>query len=267
MNCLIIGAQKAGTTALARFLSEHPDVCVAPAKEAHLFDSPAFEDTRAYCDACYAEAFPNFSGQRIVLEATPIYMYLPIALGRIARYNPAMRLIAVLRNPSERAVSHYTMERRRGREPLSFAAAIAAEPFRLWYGRGDLAWGSVPRAKSYVHRGFYSRQIQEILRVFPRDQLLLLRMDDLRHDYEATMDAVYRFLSVPRPATLPAPREIRPNVALSAGAPPPDDAAGDIRLASWVPSLLAAVYRREITRLERLMETDLSGWRTPIRSR
>lgn len=258
VNCLIVGAQKSGTTALASFLAEHPDICVAPGKEVHLFDSPEFRDSREYCDARYAAAFPNFRGQRVVLEATPIYMYLPVAVQRMRRYNPELRVIAILRNPSARALSHYAMERGRRSEPLPLAAAFAAERFRLWRSRGDLSWGSAVRTKSYVDRGFYSRQIAQLLTCFPRDQLLLLRTDDLRDHHAATLEAVYRFLSIGRPETLPDAREIRPEAG--------DGAMTEGTMPSPMGStLLALVYRREIVRLERLMGVDLSCWRVPLR--
>lgn len=244
VNCLIIGAQKSGTTALASFLAEHPDICVAPAKEVHLFDAPDFEESREFCDARYAAAFPNFRGQAIVLEATPIYMYLPIAIERIRRYNDAIRLIAILRHPSERAVSHYAMERRRHTESLPLGAALLAEPFRLWRRRGDLAWDSAVRTKSYVDRGFYSRQIAHLTACFPRQQLLLLRTEDLREHHEATLETVYRFLGVARPDSLPIARAIRPDDSAAA--------AIDVRPSAWVSTLLALIFRREIGRLEAL---------------
>lgn len=106
---------------------------MAPAKEVHIFDSPTFD--AGQIDARYAAALPNYGGQRCVMEATPSYLYLPDVPGRIAQYNPAMRVIVLLRDPVERAVSHHHMERARVR--VAPAAARAG-------GRAD----SAPRGRT-----------------------------------------------------------------------------------------------------------------------
>lgn len=256
VNCLIVGAQKSGTTALAAFLAEHPGICVAPGKEVHLFDAPDFRDTREHCDAVYDAAFPNYRGQPVVLEATPIYMFLPAVAERIRRYNPAMRLIVMLRHPGERALSHYAMERTRQSETQSLAVALAAEPYRLRASRGDLSWQSAQRTKSYLSRGFYSRQIRRLESFFPREQILVLRNEDLRHRHAATLDSVYRFLAIAPPPTVPAARDVRPEVP---------DGGRPITAVPYLVSLaLALVYRREIARLERRLGLDLAAWRRPL---
>ncbi len=260
VNLLIVGAQKAGTTALASFLSEHPDVCMAPQKEVHLFDAPDFQDSAGFCDARYAEVFKECRGQRWTCDATPIYMYAPDIAPRIRRYNAHMRLIALLRNPVERALSHYAMERARQVERLPLAAALAAEPVRLWRHRHDLSWSSALRAHSYVDRGYYSRQIAHLLRYFPREQLLILRTDDLLRDHAGTLRRVYDFLEIDVPATLPEARQVRPSL----GHDPVErsDSLGRLCTPSVpVRAALRYVFKPELRRLERLLGWQLNDWR------
>ncbi len=254
VNCLIVGAQKSGTTALANFLGEHSEICIAPWKELHVFDAPDYEETPSFCDQQYARAFPNYHGQRWVVDATPAYLYLPFVAERIHRYNPEMRLIAILRNPVERAISHYAMEVSRLAEHLPLYAALAAEQLRLWRDRRNLAWTSSARAHSYVDRGFYSIQLQRLIDRFSREQILALRTDDLRHHHVETLERVYAFLGVERPARFPEQRYIRPVlgegvVERSMEAPP------------LARVLLKQIYRSEITRLENLLGWHLDDWR------
>lgn len=259
VNCVIVGAQKSGTTALASFLSQHPDICVAPAKEVHLFDAPDFQDTRQYASDRYAAAFPNFAGQSVVLDATPIYMYFPWVLDRIQRYNPQMKVIAILRHPAERAISHYAMERARGTEPLPMWAAFMLEPYRLWRHRGDTSWTAPGRTKSYLDRGFYSRQLAHLLTRFPRDQVLVLRTEHLWRDHAGTLGRTYRFLGVEAPVALPQARAVRPDIERQRVSAQPSTPA-------VLATVLATFYRREIARLEALTGEDLDEWRGPPRA-
>ncbi len=254
VNFVIAGAQKAGTTALAAFLAEHPEICMAPQKEVHLFDAPDYVDSTAFCDERYRQAFPNYHGQPLVGEATPIYMYLPVCVARIQRYNPAMRLIVLLRHPAERALSHHAMERSRQAEPWPLLAALAAEPFRLWRAAGSLEWSSAVRTHSYLDRGFYSRQIANLLEHFPREQLLVLRTEELLAHHAETLRRVYTFLGAEEPAVLPASRQVRPGAELGA------DEARPTRPAA-VASALKWIYRSELARLEKLLGWRLDSWK------
>ncbi len=254
VNCLIVGAQKSGTTALARFLGEHREICMAPRKELHVFDAPDYEDRPDFCDQRYARAFPNYHGQRWIIEATPAYLYLPSVAERIHRYNPDVRLIAILRNPVERALSHYSMEVSRRAERLPFYAAFAAEPFRLWRDGKNFAWTSSVRVHSYLDRGFYSIQLQRLIERFSREQILALKTDDLRHHHVETLERVYTFLEIERPPCPPEPRYIRPLLGEGVVERP-------VEVPPLVRALLRQIYRNEITRLEHLLGWQLDEWR------
>lgn len=198
VNFLIVGAQKSGTTALAKFLAQHKEVCIAPGKEIHLFDAPDFDD-RAKINEInkkYREAFSNYSGQKLMGEATPSYMFLPWATKRIYDYNPDMKLIFLLRDPVQRAVSHYSMSVYSRKEWLPLKLAIHAEPYRLWRSKNDQSFDSSLRWHSYLSRGFYTQQIRRLLRYFPLHQMLFIKTESLLTNHEQTLLQIYNFLKV-----------------------------------------------------------------------
>lgn len=201
VNFLIAGAQKGGTTALFDYLGDYPDVALSNEKELHFFDDEAQAWPAPDYDAYHAH-FPAPDG-RPCGEATPIYGYWPDSLERIAAYNPAMRLILVLRDPVQRAWSGWRMEYARGVETEPFAWCIRQGRQRLF---GAEPWGH-HREFSYVERGFYGEQVERLLGLFPREQLLVLTSDGLQGDPTAALGAVRGFLGLP-PAPAPAPRQV-----------------------------------------------------------
>lgn len=207
VDFLVAGVQKGGTTALFDYLRLHPALNMAPAKEVHFFDDESV-DWAAPDYGAYHAAFPDREGVRG--EATPIYIYWPGALERIAAYNPAMRLILLFRDPVERAWSHWKMERTRTEtEPFSWC---------IREGRARVAGAAdgsgAHRVHSYVERGFYGAQLRRLLSIFPREQVLLLGSDSLRRDPERILGNACDFLKIPRFA------EVAP---IESHVGPPDD--------------------------------------------
>ncbi|MGZ5987061.1 MAG: sulfotransferase domain-containing protein, partial [Caulobacteraceae bacterium] len=187
---VIAGAQKGGTTALFDYLGEEPGLALSREKEVHFFDDEA-QDWARPDYAAYHASFPAPDG-RLRGEATPIYLYWPGSLERIRAYNPAIKLIVLLREPIHRAWSHWKMEYARGAETQPFAWCVRQGRQRLFEAE---PWGH-HREMSYVERGFYGEQIERLLEVFPREQLLVLRSQDLRADPAATLASVRRFLGL-----------------------------------------------------------------------
>ena len=198
VNFVVGGTQKGGTTALARFLAQHPEVCFSKHKEVHFFDRPDFREkaSLAELNQRYARAFPRDRAGKTFGEATPIYMYLPGVPERVRAYNPAMKWVVVLRHPVERAVSQYSMERARGFEPLPLAWALRLEPWRRWYDKGWMAGRSSLRDHSYLDRGRYSGQIARLWRLFGKEQVLVLTHEALRDEHPATLRRVFDFLGL-----------------------------------------------------------------------
>jgi len=199
LTFLIAGVQKGGTTALFDYLGDYPDVALSDVKEVHFFDDET-QDWAAPDYAAYHAHFPPADG-RPVGEATPIYSYWPNSLERAAAYNPALRLILVLRDPVERAWSHWRMEYARGAETEAFAWCIRRGRQRLF---DATPWGH-HREFSYVERGFYAEQVERLYALFPRDQVLVLTSEALKAEPGRTLAQVRDFLGLP-PADPPAAR-------------------------------------------------------------
>lgn len=196
---LIGGVQKGGTTALAHFLSQHPQISLPKGKEAHVFDAPQFNDAWdvAQVDQQYAAHFaPTVAEPVLHGDATPIYCFHPRLVERIARYNPSMKWILLLRHPVERAVSQYQMEYRRGDERLPFWLAMVLERWRLRGHENDFSTGSPLRHFSYMARGDYATQLDVLYSRFPRDQVLVLRNDELASDPQRVLLCVHSFLQL-----------------------------------------------------------------------
>lgn len=197
---MIIGAQKCGTSFLYHFLSRHPRVEPATVKEVHYFDERFGEGL-----GWYRSHFPRppADGSRSLTgEGSPYYIFHPHAPGRMARVIPGVKLIVLLRNPIERAYSHYHHQIRNRREPLSFEDAIAAEEGRL---SGELekimedeSYLSFDhRHFSYLSRGVYVDQLRSWSRFFRDDQMLILKSEDFFEHTSNVFGRVQDFLDLP----------------------------------------------------------------------
>lgn len=196
---IIAGAQKAGTTALAHYLDQCDDVAVATGKEAHVFDSPEFDEANGaeWAERALTTFFPDDTEGVLRGDATPITLLHPTFIRRAADFSPSMRWVVVLRNPVDRAISHFHMERSRGVERLPMLLAFALEPWRLRGRRDDFSWVSPLRWASYLTRGDYRRQLDALYRHVPRAQVLILSSDRLREQPHVVVDEVRRFLGLP----------------------------------------------------------------------
>jgi hypothetical protein len=183
---LIVGAPRSGTSALNRYLSEHPDVFTPPRKELHFFDRNFHRGLDWYRDH-----FSGVPSDRIMGESTPAYMGHPRAIERIAATIPEAKLIAILRDPVERAYSHYWWKRARGVESLSFQDAIAAE----MAGKPPSGFART-HLYDYIGRGRYFDQLNRVSNYYDREQLLVFLLDDLRVSPQGTYEQMCAFLSI-----------------------------------------------------------------------
>jgi hypothetical protein len=182
---LVIGAQKSATTSVIHYLGGHPDV-FALRDEVHFFD-------RNYDRGIdwYRHLFAGGEEARAVGESTPEYMYLEEVPARLAQHVPTARLVAILRNPVDRAYSQYWHNRTRGAEPLGFEDALRAEEERL--AGGD----PVSRSRySYVDRGRYLQQLQRVCEHFPGDLVRVELFEDLQRDRPGVVRSLFRFLGL-----------------------------------------------------------------------
>jgi hypothetical protein len=194
---LVLGAQKAGTTSLFELLAQHPQVQPPRLKEVNFFD----KDWSKGLDH-YRSVFPRNSEMSDVdrtFDNTPSYLYQPRVPKRVLEVVPDARFVVLLRNPTDRAYSHYLHAKALGRETLSFEEGLAAEghppraddrqPVDLWAAAQNLA---------YVARGRYIDQLERWWAHFPRDRFLLLKSEDFFADPVAALDEIAVFVGLER---------------------------------------------------------------------
>jgi hypothetical protein len=178
---LIIGTMKGGTTSLFQYLAKHPAIRPPLRKEIKYFDLH-YRQGPGWYRAHFPTRFKMDGG--ITGEATPYYMFHPFAPKRIAADLPHVRLIAILRNPVDRAYSHYNHMMRVGRESLSFEEALDREEERLAGElekiKADPAYSTFKHLHySYQARGRYAEQLQNWLALFPKSQMVFLSSEEL----------------------------------------------------------------------------------------
>ena len=193
-NFFIVGAAKAGTTSLHAYLSRHPEVFMSPLKEPHYFSSfevkPEFDNfIPAIRDAkTYQELFAGSERYKAVGEASPSYLCDADAARRIRLAIPDAKIIISLRDPVQRAYSHYLMEFRQGRETHSFGDALASDRLRREKG-----WGV---SFQYVELGLYAEQVERYLAAFGNSNVLVILFEDLVRETPAVMKEVADFLEI-----------------------------------------------------------------------
>jgi hypothetical protein len=198
---LIIGAQKAGTTSLHVSLRKHPDVWLPRMKEVHFFDW-------AYTNGIdwYLEHFEDAGDETVVGETSPFYLFHPAVPERVAAVLPDAKLIAVLRDPVDRAVSHYQYQVKYGGERRPMAEAFAADEDRIEVEEDITAYdefGHAINSRSYLGRGCYARQLERWFKCFPREQSLVIESTTISRASRDGFYTVLDFLGVARvePAT------------------------------------------------------------------
>jgi len=211
---LIIGTQRGGTSSLFIYLARHPCVLRSLRKETEYFSrryALGPEWYRAHFPIRSVAAWRRWRGGRpLTFEATPDYLFHPYAAERARDVVPEAKLIVLLRDPVERAVSHYRHMVRLGFETLPFREAIEVEARRTAADLEALRRDPLHQARdllrfSYVARGRYAEQLERWMEVFPRDRFLIVRSEDLFRDPGAVYERVITFLGLPlwRPRVFP----------------------------------------------------------------
>lgn len=246
---LVIGAQRGGTSSLYKWLESHPDVVASLRKETEFLSTGT-----ARGEAWYRAHFPARVRHRVAsargrtlltFEASPYYLQHPLAPARAAALVPGARLVALLRDPIDRAWSHHQHMTALGFEDLGFVDAVAAEPERLAGVDERLAADPTFVSKEhqrfcYLGRGEYAPQLERWLAAFDRSQLLVLRSEDLYADPAAAFARVLAHVGL-APHVPPAFRNhsrVRPG---DTGVPPEVRAALAARVAPWNAATAAVV--------------------------
>lgn len=199
-NFFIVGAAKAGTTSLSKYLNQHPDIFMSPIKEPKYFSVPdnryphtgpgaAHADSRVIKNkGDYDLLFNGAENYRVRGEASVDYLYYPGVAKRIKQYNPDAKIVIILRNPVERAYSAYMHYIRDGHESLSFEDALAAEVDRKLENR-EFFW-------LYKELGYYYEQVKRYLNCFDETQIHIELFDDFQVDSLEVTKNIYNFLNV-----------------------------------------------------------------------
>jgi hypothetical protein len=296
-NFLVIGAGRAGTTSLYNYLRQHPEIYMSPIKEtnfwAYLGEGLKDEDLDRHGEAIvfpvrslrkYERLFEGIASEKAIGEVSPRYIGSKDTAVCIASHLPNVKLVAILRDPVERAYSSYLFHRRDGREERTFETAIDEEDSgtvsdALRYGQ-----------RRYVGLGYYYRLLKPYFKLFP-EQTAVFLFDDLRSDPLGLMSDLFRFLQV-RPSFVPdmsvrynvsgiptgrlarTAFKKRPALIRAKRAMPPaiqnwlDRVIEPARAARLdAPPLrpdtrqrLASRYEEDVGKLAKLIDRDLSGW-------
>lgn len=302
-NFLIVGAPKSGTTSLYQYLKQHPKIYLPTKKEPHFFSfegrtegfngpgQAKFMEKRVTKMEDYCALFDKVTDEIAIGEASTSYLYVTEAVARIEQYIPKVKLIAILRDPVDRAFSHYLHHRRNGGEVLlDFAQAIQEEENRIRKNWSPF-W-------QYKRIGFYYSHLKRYFDKFPANQIRVYLYEELRANPTKMVQDIFSFLevddtwisetskkynlsslkTVPRNKTIHEfltqenpiksaikqvfPRQLRQQLKKSV------QQGNIVKMSnSYKPSIdseirkqLIEEYREDILRLQDLIERDLSKW-------
>lgn len=196
---IVIGAQKSGTTSLRGYIKQHPYVRMSFHKEVHFFD-------RHYSEGVdwYRSQFPilrNKHSSIAIGESSPYYLVYPHAPRRIHALLPSAKLIAILRNPRERAISHYYHQVKKNRESLPIMQALLAEEDRISDGwkqmeKDEYYLPTDHRYYSYKQRGIYVDQLKQYYEFFDKDNILVINSERLFSNPQNVLYDISIFLGI-----------------------------------------------------------------------
>ncbi len=193
---IIIGAAKAGTTALHFMMQQHPQITRFPLHEIHFFDLQ-FDKGMEW----YKKQFPAVDRKKLLVgEKSPYYIFHPWVPERVFTTCPSCKIIAILREPVSRAYSHYLMIYGKKGE-LSFEEALAMEEQWIDFATNEMLENPnfnhpKHRMHSWFSRGKYAEQLERWFQFFPREQILILTMDELKKDHQKTLNKIFEFLGL-----------------------------------------------------------------------
>jgi len=242
INFMVVGAQKAGTSALDYYLRQHPTIKMGLKKELHFFDNDLHFKKRNVDYSPLKKYYPERDNKYIYGEVTPSYVFWKGAMERIKKYNKKMMLIAILRNPIDRAFSSWNMEVKRGNEHRSFRQSIDEEI-------NDILKGNKKNSLlgTYVSRGLYFEQITNMKKLFPQNQILFIRYEDYMVNQKTVLRDVFSFLKV---------KEYQNNIELKSV----HKINYDNEMTGEERKILIDFYKEDISRVENKLNWDCSDW-------
>lgn len=203
----IIGVEKAGTSSLFGYLTQHPYIYAPITKEINFF-SKYYSKGNDWYKVCFPSKFQKFfknisGGKFITGEASVRYFDYPHSLNRLRKFTPNAKLILMLRNPIDRAFSEFASTSRTGRETLSFQEAINSEESRT-----SDEYNKMLNNENYFHetffrfaylkRGIYADNLERWFKIFPREQFLIIKSEDFFENPSFVYNRVLTFLDLPK---------------------------------------------------------------------
>tara|TARA_Y100000816_G_scaffold279605_1_gene252079 strand:+ start:2395 stop:3306 length:912 start_codon:yes stop_codon:yes gene_type:complete len=239
VDVFIVGGQKCGTTALHNYLIKHPKIISGKIKELHFFDYEPYFDKEniikspMHLRALFQRKIPEDS---ILIDSTPNYSWWENSINRIYNYNKNAKLIFIMRNPVQRALSHWNMQ---------YDLKISLKSFRDSYNqelRGDTS-----RELSYISRGFYSKQIKKMFNIFGRKNVQILESKDLKENTNNELLKISNFLNIDK-------KDFSVEKIVN------NSRAYHSKLEEIDKVKLIKIFTPEIRELERLLKKDFSHW-------
>ena len=187
-NFFVVGAPKAGTTSIYSYLRNHPQVFVPKIKELHFFSYPEVTDTYYKVYFCkslkeYLSFYSSAKNVKIIGDFSPSYLYNKCAASRIKKFNPSSKILIMLRDPVERAISHYLMDLRLGYQNRDLRNFLKKdENNRLFY-------------KEYIEMGFYYTQVKRYIDLFGNNVMILF-LEELKENFKKALNKLYDFLEI-----------------------------------------------------------------------
>ena len=197
-NFIVIGAMKAATTSLYTYLKQHPDIFMTKIKEPMFFNNYKQKNDYKIIGAKktniseideYLRLFDDATNKGAIGEASPAYIYNHMAPSLIKDILPDVKIIAILRQPTDRAYSNFLHARRSGKEPISnFFKCIEEEENRIKDNWSPLY--------HYIKKGFYTEQLERYYSIFPKDKIKVILFEDIVNSPRETINDIFRFLEV-----------------------------------------------------------------------
>jgi hypothetical protein len=284
-NFIIVGAPKCGTTAIFNYLKQHPQIYMPSCKEPHFF---SFEgENKPHWGIpnleAYSSLFEGVTDEIAIGEASTWYLYSQTAAERIRYHIPEAKLIAILRNPVERAYSSWAFRVQCGWESITnFERTLQAEQSRI---SDNFEWDF-----HYLQTGFYYNQVKRYFDLFPRERIKIYLHEDLKADPVGLLQDLFKFLNIDinfvpdvsvKHNITSSPRNNYLNLLLARKSRLKSvvksiitnnlrqKLVGKIRqynrvkpfpLSPEIKQRFSQVYKEDILKLENLIERDLSSW-------
>ncbi len=254
VNLVLAGVARAGTSGIIYGLKQHPEIYVGR-DESNLDEDETkfFDQEENFSISSTTQLITNYENyhnkffknidvsKKIICSNAPIYSYWENALKRLWYYNKDIKIIIILRNPVERAYSHWNKEKNNGREKLSFHEAIKKETKR---SRNFLPYQN--RRSSYTDRGFYTVQIKTAWKFFDKKNILFIKYDDFCNDPNSIFKSIFEFLKISQ-------------VEIKSKYVGKQSYAGEINKEDF--EFLKELFFYDICETEKLLNWDCSDWK------